>query len=95
MNGEAERAVQTVKSLWRKALDRQLALLDYRTTPLEGINMSPAQLLMGRRPQNKLPASEEVLAPLMHNRKDLVQHFNEQRNKQKFYHDRRSAGELP
>ena len=95
MNGEAERAVQTVKSLWRKALDRQLALLDYRTTPLEGINMSPAQLLMGRRPRNKLPASEEVLAPVMHNRKDLVQHFNEQRNKQKFYHDRRSAGELP
>lgn len=32
-NGEAERAVQTVKRLWNKAPDRHLALLDYRTTP--------------------------------------------------------------
>ena len=46
-NGEAERAVQTVKLLWKKGTDKHLALLDYRTTPLEGINLSPAQLLMG------------------------------------------------
>ena len=29
-----------------------------------------------------------------HNRKYLIEHFNKQRHKQKFYHDRRSAGEL-
>ena len=45
-NGEAERAVQTVKRLWSKSRDKNLALLDYRTTPLEGINRSPSQLLM-------------------------------------------------
>ncbi|XP_062588694.1 uncharacterized protein K02A2.6-like [Saccostrea cucullata] len=45
-NGEAERAVQTIKNLWTKCDDKQLALLDYRTTPLENINLSPAQLLM-------------------------------------------------
>ena len=95
VNGEAERAVQTVKRLWRKAADRQLALLDYRTTPLEGINLSPAQLLMGRRPRNKLPTSRELLSPTMYNRKDLVHRLNEQKNKQKFYHDRKSANELP
>ena len=33
-NGEVERAVQTVKKLWRKNDDKHLALLDYRTTPL-------------------------------------------------------------
>ena len=47
-NGEVERAVQTVKKLWRKNDDKHLALLDYRTTPLPDIDLSPAQLLMGR-----------------------------------------------
>ncbi|XP_052820095.1 uncharacterized protein K02A2.6-like [Mya arenaria] len=62
-NGEAERAVQTVKRLWSKSLNKNLALLDYRTTPLDGVNLSPAQLLMKRRPRNLLPASKAVLKP--------------------------------
>ena len=32
-NGEVERAVHTVKKLWRKNDDKHLALLDHRTTP--------------------------------------------------------------
>lgn len=40
-NGEVERAVQTVKKLWEKN-DQYLALLDYRTTPLPDIDLSPA-----------------------------------------------------
>ena len=32
-NGEAEGAVQTVKTLWRKNSDKYRALLDYPTTP--------------------------------------------------------------
>ena len=43
-NGEVERAVQTVKKLWRKNDDKHLALLDYRTTPLPDIELSPAQI---------------------------------------------------
>ena len=54
-NGGAERAVHTGKRLWLKATDRHLAQLNYRTTPLEGINLSPVQLLMGRRSRNTLP----------------------------------------
>ena len=54
-NGEAERTIQTVKNLWRKNDDKYLALLDYRKTPLPGIERSPAQLLMGRRLKNELP----------------------------------------
>ena len=34
-NGEAERAVQTVKRLFDKCTDLRLALLAYRSTPLE------------------------------------------------------------
>ena len=65
-NGESERAVQIVKHLWRKCEDHEFALLDYRTTPLENINLSPSQLLMGRRPRNLLPSSQEVLKPTVH-----------------------------
>ena len=46
-NREVERAVQIAKKLWRKNDDQHLALLDYRTTQLPDIDLSPAQLLMG------------------------------------------------
>ena len=46
-NGEAERAVQTVKALLKKASDPYIALLTYRFTPLRS-GHSPAELLMGR-----------------------------------------------
>ena len=61
--GEMERPVQTVKKLWRKNDDKHLALLNYRTTSLPDIDLSPAQLLMGRRLRNKLPMMEGLLQP--------------------------------
>jgi transposase InsO family protein len=88
-NGEAERAVQTIKSLWIKCDDKQLALLDYRTTPLENINLSPAQLLMGRRVRNTLPASQDIFKPATYDLRKVKQHLNAQKAKQKFYYDRR------
>lgn len=95
-NGEAERSIQTVKNLWRKSDDKHLSLLDYRTTPLEGIDLSPSQLLMGRRPRNTLPASKEVLKPNMNNSMNVKRHFDREKEKQKFYYDkRRGVKELP
>ncbi|XP_065174678.1 uncharacterized protein K02A2.6-like [Sycon ciliatum] len=55
-NGMAERAVRTVKSLFRQGTDWHLALLAYRNTPLEN-GKSPAQLLMNRQLQSLLPLS--------------------------------------
>lgn len=58
-NGLAERNVQTVKTILRKAkesgCDPELALLEFRNTPITGLDDSPAQLLMGRRLQSSLP----------------------------------------
>lgn len=61
-NGEAERMVRTVKNLLEKSDDPYLALLSYRDTPGPS-GFSPAQLLMGRRLQTRLPSLPERLSP--------------------------------
>ena len=47
-NGEAERAVKTVKAMLKKSEDPYLAMLAYRSTPLQN-GFSPSELLMNRR----------------------------------------------
>ena len=61
-NGEAERAVATIKSLLRKEGDPYLALLAYRSTPLE-IGYSPSQLLMSRTLRSSIPVTCEQRRP--------------------------------
>ena len=60
-NREAERAVKTVKKLLKGSKDPHLALLSYRTTPLPWCNLSPDQLLMGKRISSTLPTSTTSL----------------------------------
>ena len=66
-NGKVENAVKTIKSLMIKAKnansDPYLALLDFRNTLTEGLNSSPAQLLLGRRTKTLLPIAKELLMP--------------------------------
>ena len=61
-NGEAERAVQTVKSILNKAEDPYLGLLAYRVAPLAN-GYSPAELLMGRKPRSTVPMIPELYKP--------------------------------
>ncbi len=66
-NGKAENAVKTAKRIMTKALDSgtdpYLALLDWRNTPSEGMDSSPAQRLFGRRTKTLLPTSSRLLRP--------------------------------
>ena len=71
-NGKAENTVRTVKRLFKKALksgnDPMLALLDFRNTPSEMLNSSPAQRLFSRRTKGLIPITVELLQPeLQHN----------------------------
>lgn len=62
-NGEVERAVGTVKRLWKpNPLDPHLSLLAYQATPL-GNGYTPAKQLMGRQLQTTLPLFQANLMP--------------------------------
>ena len=61
-NGEAERAVGTIKNLLKKSDDPYKALLAYRSTPLQ-VGYSPAQLLMGRVLRTVVPTTRAQREP--------------------------------
>ncbi|CAB4031172.1 Hypothetical predicted protein, partial [Paramuricea clavata] len=82
---------QKPKSVTTK--DPYKALMNYRNTPLEEINQSPAQIMMGRR----LKTSLATTAPLLKSRaSDEVQRvLKKQKEKQKEYYDKHAGKELP
>ena len=83
-NGLAERAVQTFKSGLKKistgTLEERLSsfLFQYRITPHTTTGISPAELLMGRRPRSHL----DLLKP------DISSRIRSKQEKQKSCHDR-------
>lgn len=94
-NGQAEKTVQTLKQLLTKAMlsgrDPYIALLEYRNTPVCGMNLSPAQMLMSRRLRTKLPSIAKHLKPALVNAKPELA---KQQLRQKHHYDR-GANHLP
>ena len=85
-NGEVERAVKTVKSLLRKSTDPYLALMAYRSTPLEN-GYSPSELLFGRKIRTTVPVLPSNLLPCWPQMSQLRQKDNDIKEKQKHYFD--------
>ena len=64
-NGQAERAVRTVKSLLMNSSDPYLASLTYRATPLPWCGLNPAELLIGRVIRTDVPQHTSVFQPYL------------------------------
>ena len=66
-NGLVERNVRAMKRLLKKAdeskQDAFLALLEFRNSPISGMEVSPAELLMGRKRRTRLPTFKSLLEP--------------------------------
>lgn len=90
-NGLAERSIQTVKRMMKKALhdgkDLYQSILDYRNTPIVG-DASPAQLLFGRRTRTTLPTAPELLKPKTQDPMFIKRQLREYQDRQKMYHDK-------
>ena len=94
-NGQSERYVQTLKRMLKKAneegRDINIALLEYRNTPLTGMDLSPAQMLMGRHLRTKLPTMQKMFIPNDNTRSKLV----DRQESQKRCHDKHGVRQLP
>ena len=90
-NGKAENAVKTVKRIFTKCLESGqsefLALLDWRSTPTEGIGTSPAHRLMGRRCKTLIPVAGTLLKPSYPTKEDTRAIIGK-RQKQQYYYNR-------
>lgn len=86
-NGEAERAVRTLKGLFRKSEDKAAALLAYRSTPLAS-GFSPAELLMSRKLRAWIPATTESLQPAVVPRENLLKAEEKEKERERRNYDR-------
>ncbi|XP_072380845.1 uncharacterized protein [Diabrotica undecimpunctata] len=84
-NGQAERAVQIAKNMLRKCDDLDMALLEYRNTPINGTDKTPAQLVTNRVLRSKLPSNKKHKDV---NLKEEWEKLEAKRNEYKNYYDR-------
>ena len=87
-NGAAERAVQTVKMMLKKEKDPYLALLAYRSTPLEN-GYSPSELLMNRKLRTTIPSLPLILQSKLPDEAELQNREQSKREASKINFDSR------
>ena len=91
-NGKAEAAVKIVKRMYQKNKDIHLALLDYRNTPQQGQEHSPAQRLLSRRTRGILPMTSALLQPEVAHPVAVKTEIGARRTRAKHYYDRNLGG---
>ena len=92
-NTEAERAVQTVKRLLKKADDPYVALMNYRATPLSN-GCSPLGLLFSRRIKTLVPINPAKLKPRTVKQRNLRRKENAARSSEKQHYDMRKRARV-
>ena len=89
-NGLSEKGIGIAKKLIKKSIqsgtDLQLALLEYRATPLTGLDYAPCQLMMNRLLRTKAPTTIDLLLPQASN-DDVRSRMTALKMKQKVFYD--------
>ena len=98
-NSVAERAIGTVKQLWRKSIEdgqsKETALWMYRITPLDDNLPSPYELLFNRKPRSFIPGCQRTTKSRHpENDQHIEQNQRRQEDQARFYnkkatHDRK------
>jgi len=64
-NGKVKRAIKVVKALLQQAVEDKrypfLALLEFRNTPSESLQLCPMQIIFGRRTRSLIPIHSQLL----------------------------------
>ena len=95
-NGKVESAVKTAKTILRKNKDGDqfLALLNYRNTPSQNSNTSPAQKFFNRRTRTLLPSLPSLLRPKITLETDIKK-MKKGQVKMKHYYDMKAKDLKP
>ena len=97
-NGFIERAIQTVKATLQKTqqsdghMDLDLAMLCLRTTPIDSVIPSPAEMLYGRKLRSNLPVKIPNNIP---SKDEIQQRLLARQHTQKEHHDKHGVHALP
>lgn len=93
-NGLAEKGVAIAKNILKRCFEAndvnqfQYRLLEYNTTPLAGMHMTPSELFFGRLVKTKLPVADSLLRRKDLNESDIQNKLKEKKERQKYYYDR-------
>ena len=94
-NGKVEATIKIAKNIIKKTKKTNgninLALLEWRNIPTEGLNSSPAQRFFGRRTRTLLPVKNSLLKPELQIQVKEKKHMKQKKH-EKFYN--RGAKEL-
>lgn len=92
-NGLAEKAVAIAKSIVKKAMDENKSneiayrFLEYNSTPVPSMGLSPCQLFLGRLIKTKLPIMNKQLIRQSVIENEIQQKLSLKKEKQKKYYD--------
>ena len=93
-NGLAESAVKIAKNILRQE-DPCLAIMVYRSTPVEAIGHSPSEVMMNRRIRTTLPSLSNNEARTYDGNKVREKHKASQQKNEFYYNRRYSPSSLP
>lgn len=91
-NGMVEKSVGIFKKMFKKINyeEKKLwySILEYRNSPLEGVNLSPAQLMFNRRLRTRIPVCKELLKPELYDSDMIKKAIDSNKVKQEYYYNK-------